>query len=140
MLLGVAGNAVGKWFVGDDVHACAVDEEAAVEVVHLASKLNGVAVAVFVRHKSAVVLGFVASQHKQVVDAQEVEVDKRIFGFNLRESAANEVRHGSDVVALLNGCSHSHGARAIALRHAFVQPVGSAAVYHFAAVSGDVDV
>ena len=98
------------------------------------------AISVLCGYEATIVLGFVAAKHKDVVDAQEVQVDKGIFCLHFRESAANHVRHGGNVVMLLNGSSHSHSAGTIALGYALIKPIGSALVHHLAAVSGDVDI
>ena len=109
MLLGVSSHAVGEFVVAHDVNFGAIGKKSVVEGIHLLLKLIGERMTVLHRHKAVLVLGFVAAENQEVVDTEEIEVDKRIFGFRFRETAANDVRHGRHAIFLLNCSSYGNG-------------------------------
>lgn len=139
VLLGVAGHAVGEGLAGL-LDGRAVDEVALVEAVDLCLQLYGVAVAVAGGGEQGLVLGLVATQQQQVGDAEELEVEQHILGLLTGEPAAEDMGHNGDVVPVLDGGSHSHGAGAAAQRYLVEDTLGRFLVYVFASVGGDIDV
>ena len=59
----------------------------------------------------------VATQDEQVLEAQVLQVNNRILGLVLVEPAADDVRHGLDLVPVVNGRADADRARVLAPRN-----------------------
>ena len=136
MLLGVAGHADAE--TGRERILQLIDVLAAVQLGDLLDQLAGVLVAVLFRDIARLARGRVAAQGQDVLDAQEMQVDQRVFRLVAVEAAADQVRHRLDPEAVLDGAADADGAGFLAPR-----PAGDDAVLflvdHVRLVVGDVD-
>ena len=139
MLLRVAGHAIGEGTHGA-LNGRSVVEVACVEAVYLLLQLRSVAITARRGGKVRVVLRLVASQHQQVGNAKELQVNEDIFRLLARKTAAKDMGHDGNAVARLDGSSHSHRARTFAYRHTLEEPRSRFAVDALASVGGDIDI
>lgn len=140
MFLGITGHAIREWSLASGVHRSAVDEVATVEVVDLLLQLRRMHVAVFIGGVFAVVLGFVTTEHKDICNTQERQVDKRVFGFYLGETAAYHVWHHGYLVSVLYGGRHGNCAGTGTLGDTLIQSAVNRFEHQFAAVGSDIDI
>ena len=106
----------------------------------MSGKFYGVGMAALHGCELLLVLGFVAPQDQQVVDAEKLQVDKSILCLGSSKSAAYKVGYGGEPVTVLYGSRHGNGARAHPLRYAAEQAVGRILIDQLATVRGDIDV
>ena len=139
VLFGIASHTEGErtaWLLD----GCSVNKETIVELIHLFDEFCGVGISSRSGLKARFVLCLVAAKEKQVLDAEELEVEQHVFDVFLRESAAHHVRHHLDVVLVHDGRCYGYCARTTAQARAFEAAVGLFVIHVFAAVSRDVDV
>ena len=60
------------------------------------------------RYEAGIMFSLVAAQQQQVVDAEEAEVDERVFGLACAVSATDDMRYRRDIESVLYGCRYSH--------------------------------
>ena len=139
MFFRIARHAVAERRLGDS-HFRAIHEDALIEIIDLFFQLYGMGVPAFFRDKYRFVLGFVSTEHQEVGDAEELEVEQGIFRIFTRVSAAQDVGHDGDAIFVLDGGCYGYRSRATAQADALKQPVAQFLVDIFAAVGRDVDV
>ncbi len=83
MLFRIAGNSVAERGLCYNFHFSAVKKQPSVERVYLQGEVACMGVSVVVWLKGRLVFGFVSAKNQQVGDAEEVQVNKRVLGFNL---------------------------------------------------------
>ena len=103
-------------------------------------QLCGMTVAVRHRGEVRILLGLVASQHQQVGDAEELQVDEDVLRLLPCEPAAEDVWHDGDAEVLLDGCRHSDRAGSLPYGYALEESLACLPVDALAAVCGDIDV
>ena len=111
VLLRIAGYATAE-FITRMLDRGAVKEETVVKLVYLLQQVGGVGMTVFCWCKLSVFLRLVASQHKDIADAQKLEIEQFVFDVFLRGTATDDVRDDRDVVLVLDGACDGNGARA----------------------------
>jgi hypothetical protein len=92
------------------------------------------------RYEAAVLLGLVAAEQQQVVDAEELKVEKFILDVFYSGTAADDMGLHRDIVPLLDGSGDGHSTRAPANALALKLPVLQLAVHEFGVVRRDVDI
>ena len=75
MFLRIASHPIREPRVGHYIHFCSVYKIAIVEIVNLLLQFTCMSVAIFIWYKTVLMLRLVASKQKQIVYAQEVQVD-----------------------------------------------------------------
>ena len=138
VLLRVAGHADVET-PSRILDGCAVGKEAVVEALHLADEVRRVGMTAGCRREAAVLLGLVAAQQQQVVDAEKLQVYQFVFYIFHRGTAADDVRLHRYVVALLYGGGNGDGSRASAHAAPLKPSVGQFAVDILRVVGGDID-
>ncbi len=138
VFLGVAGHTVGEG--RGEGHVRPVEKVSLVEAVDLLLQVDGVGVSLGRGGEAGLVFGLVAPQNEQVGNAQEVEVDKGIFGLTSGKTAAYQVRNGGYMILVLYGGSYGYGAGAALFRYPLVEAVVGSLVDKLTPVRGDVDV
>ena len=111
MLLWVASHTAAESF-SRVLDRRSVEEETVVKLVHLFQKVGGMRMPVRSRGELAVFLRLVATEHKDVADAQELEIEQLIFDVFLRRTATDDVRDDWYVVFVLDGAGDGNSARA----------------------------
>ena len=111
MLLGVAGHTVVERPAGV-FDGGAVGEESLIEALHLTDQVCRVGMTAWRGHEPAVLLGLVATQQQQVVDAEKLQVEQFVLDVLHRRSATDHVGLNGDVIPLLDGGCDGDGARA----------------------------
>lgn len=101
VFLGVAGHTVGEG--RGEGHVRPVEKVSLVEAVDLLLQVDGVGVSLGRGGEAGLVFGLVAPQNEQVGNAQEVEVDKGIFGLTSGKTAAYQVWNGGYMILVLYG-------------------------------------
>ncbi len=117
----------------------AIEEETVIKLVHLLQEVGGIGMTVFGWSKLSVFLRLVASQHKDIADAQKLEVEQFVLDVFLRGTAADDVRDDRDVVLVLDSACDGNGARAAAHTLASEETVFQFLVNILAVVCGNVD-
>ncbi len=82
----------------------------------------------------------VAAQQKQILDAEEVEVEQRILSLLLREPLADDMRHGLNSILVLYRGRDGHCARALAHAHTAETAVGLFLIYILTVMRRDIDI
>ena len=80
----------------------------------------------------------VAAHRQHVLDAEVAQLDQRVLGLLAREAVAQDVRHGVDVVLVLDQRADAERARPLALDLALDRAL-VLLVHHLGGVAGDVD-
>lgn len=132
VFLGVAGHTVGEG--RGEGHVRPVEKVSLVEAVDLLLQVDGVGVSLGRGGEAGLVFGLVAPQNEQVGNAQEVEVDKGIFGLTSGKTAAYQVWNGGYMILVLYGGSYGYGAGAALFRYPLVKAVVGSLVDKFAPV------
>lgn len=105
MLFGVAGHAAGE-ALATLLHRRAIDKKALVEAVYLVQEVYCVCVG-FTSCRT--LFASVATQHKNIVYARQLQVDEHILGLLERITVAQNMRHHRHTETVLNGGGHCHG-------------------------------
>ena len=115
-----------------------IDVLAAVQLGDLLDQLAGVVVAVLFRDVARLSRRRVTAQGQDVLDAEKMQVDQRIFGFVAIEAAADQVGNRLYLEAVANGAADADGSGFLA-----PWPPGDDSVLflidHVRLVIGDVD-
>ena len=138
VLLWIAGYATAE-FITRMLDRGAVEEETVVKLVYLLQQVGGVGMAVFCWSKLSVFLRLVASQHKDIADAQKLEIEQFVFDVFLRGTATDDVRDDRDVVLVLDCACDGNGARAATHTLTSEETVFQFLVNILAVVCGNVD-
>ena len=138
MLLWVASHTAAEFF-SRVLDRSAVEEETVVKLVRLLQKVGGMRMTVRGRSELAVFLRLVASEHKDVADAQELEIEQLIFDVFLRRTATDDVRDDRDIVFVLDGAGDGYCARAATHTLTSEETVFQFLIYILAVVCGYVD-
>ena len=138
VLLRIAGYATAE-FITRMLDRGAVKEETVVKLVYLLQQVGGVGMTVFCWCKLSVFLRLVASQHKDIADAQKLEIEQFVFDVFLRGTATDDVRDDRDVVLVLDGACDGNGARAATHTLTSEETVFQFLVNILAMVCGNVD-
>src|SRR5690606_28189568 len=112
---------------------------AAVHVGERGDEVGGVVVARAVGPLGLDVAEVVAADGEDVADAEVVELDQRVLGLLAREPAAEDVGHGVDAVAVLEGGTEADGAGPLPLDVAADRAVGELLVVRLGRVARHVD-
>ena len=138
MLLWVATHTEAQFF-SRVLDRRSVEEETVVKLVHLFQKVGGMRMPVRSRGELAVFLRLVATEHKDVADAQELEIEQLIFDVFLRRTATDDVRDDWYVVFVLDGTGDGNSARAATHTLTSEETVFQFLIYILAVVCGYVD-
>ena len=137
VLLRVAGNADAEVCLStvDDVffHVAAI-----IEVYYLAYEVFGIAVTMDIGGKELLTYSSIATECEDVLDAQEVEVDKGVLGLCLAEAAADEVRDSLNLVFIHKRSTNAHGAGALADLHPLQAAIFAGLEYLLRTVIGNI--
>lgn len=129
------------------VHGRSIVEKSLVEAVHLVLKFRSMAMASRGGTVERVLFCLVATQEQEVVDAENLHVDKLVFRILARESGAQKMGHkGYGILTLEHsGNGNAAGTTAHALtHHKFAHALGlwegGGTIDVFATMVGDIDV
>ena len=79
-----------------------------VHIHHLLNQLFCIAIAIVFRDKSSFTFYRISAKQQHIVNAQEMQINQRIFRVLLRESAADNVRYGIDLILIQERCANAH--------------------------------
>ena len=123
----------------NSLNAGIVDALAEIEVVYLQLQTHGVLMVIF-RIAAQIARSLViAANEKEIVDAEEIEVEKSIFGLLLRKPTADDMGNSGDAVFVLERTGDCDGAGALEHAYSFQHAVGHRFIDIFAVMGGDVD-
>ena len=138
VLLRIAGYATAE-FITRMLDRGAVEEETVVKLVYLFQQVGGIGMTVFCWSKLSVFLRLVASQHKDIADAQKLEIEQFVFDVFLRGTATDDVRDDRDVVLVLDCACDGNGTRAATHTLTSEETIFQFLVNILAVVCGNVD-
>ena len=138
VLLRIAGYATAE-FLTRMLDRGAVEEETVIKLVYLLQQVGGVGMTVFCWSKLSVFLRLVASQHKDIADAQKLEIEQFVFDVFLRGTATDDVRDDRDVVLVLDCACDGNGTRAATHTLTSEETIFQFLVNILAVVCGNVD-
>ena len=138
VLLRIAGYATAE-FITRMLDRGAVEEETVVKLVYLLQQVGGIGMTVFCWSKLSVFLRLVASQHKDIADAQKLEIEQFVFDVFLRGTATDDVRDDRDIVLVLDCACDGNGARAATHTLTSEETIFQFLVNILAVVCGNVD-
>lgn len=139
VFFGIAGHTERKRFARLG-NRSAVVEKTRVEAVDLTDQVERVGMTSRSGAEGMVLAGLVAPEHKQVGNAEELQVEQHILDVLAGESAAECVGHHVEPEFLPDGGRHGDRPRAAAQAFAAGCAVAQIFVDIFAAVGGDVDI
>lgn len=117
----------------------AVDKLAVVHLHNLLDKGISMLVTFCMSTETHIAMHSITTKGKDVIDTEEVKVDKGILNIIARLSTADNVWHNLDTVFLLDGSTYAYGTRTTTNDMLLDKSVRSLCVFHFLTVAGNVD-
>ena len=110
MLFGIARHTKTE-LLARRLNRRTVDKSAFIKQVDLTYQFCGMSIPPRRSLKSGILLSLVATQHKNILDAEKLQVKKHVLNILPRKTTAQHVWHNLHAVPLHDGTRHSNGTR-----------------------------